>query len=107
LFPYIEHSEIPWRLLDSVAVKGKKTGVKIYACNRRLSDAEHKGWNLHNTAMHSYYNRDFSQAIEQFMEVLSLVPEDPNALMILERCQRYKDAPPPEGWDGVEVLTSK
>ena len=107
LFPFIENSEVPWRLLDSVAVKGKKTGVKIYACNRRLSDAEYKGWNLHNTAMQSYYNRDFSQAIDQFNEVLSLVPDDPNALMILERCQRYKDAPPPEGWDGVEVLTSK
>ncbi|MCG8688025.1 MAG: HAMP domain-containing protein, partial [Desulfobacterales bacterium] len=36
LFPYVE-SQLAWRLLDTVAVKGKTTGVRIYTVARRVN----------------------------------------------------------------------
>ena len=51
--------KVPFRLIDSVAVKGKKQGVKIYTARRKLNDAESEAWTLHNGAMEMYYNRDF------------------------------------------------
>lgn len=106
LFPAIEH-ELPWRLLDTVAVKGKKKGVKIYTVRRQLNKVEERAWSRHNEAMMSYYSRDFSAAIEGFEGVLNLDGDDANAQMLLERCRRYIQTPPPDDWDGVEVMTTK
>ncbi|HKK49325.1 MAG TPA: adenylate/guanylate cyclase domain-containing protein, partial [Alkalispirochaeta sp.] len=106
LFPYV-NGQLPWRLLDSVAVKGKKTGVKIYTAARRVNKVEERAWDLHNRAMDAYYGRDFAGAIEGFEQVIRLLSGDASAEMLKERCQRYLSAPPPPDWDGVEVLTSK
>ena len=106
LYPHVK-GKLPWRLLDTVAVKGKKRGVKIYSVKRRLNKVEERAWNRHNQAMESYYARDFDAAIEAFESVLKLMPSDANAEMILERCRRYRVDPPPENWDGVEVMRSK
>jgi class 3 adenylate cyclase/HAMP domain-containing protein len=106
LFPYIE-DQLPWRLLDTVAVKGKKRGVRIYTVHRQLNKVEERAWKRHNDAMESYYQRDFAAAIEGFESVLGLVPDDVNAKMLIERCRRFKVTPPPSDWDGVEVMTSK
>jgi tetratricopeptide (TPR) repeat protein len=106
LYPHVE-GKLPWRLLDTVAVKGKKRGVKIYSVKRRLNKVEERAWKRHNQAMESYYARDFDAAIEAFESVLKLVPNDANAEMILDRCRRYRVDPPPENWDGVEVMKSK
>ena len=99
--------KLPWRLLDTVAVKGKTRGVKIYTCARELDAVTRRAWEAHNKAMQHYYAREFDTAIEGFRQVRSLLPKDDNSLMIEERCRIYKDNPPPEGWDGVEVMHSK
>ena len=57
--------------------------------------------------MNAYYDRDFDAAIEGFERVLSISPEDANAMMLIDRCRRYRLDPPPKGWDGVEVMTTK
>lgn len=106
LFPSIE-GHLPWRLLDTVAVKGKKRGVKIYTVRRQINKVEERGWARHNEAISRYYARDFAAAIEGFEGVLGLLPDDANAQMLLDRCRRYMDTPPPEDWDGVEVMTTK
>ncbi|MFW5826814.1 MAG: adenylate/guanylate cyclase domain-containing protein [Alkalispirochaeta sp.] len=106
LFPYVD-GRLPWRLLDSVAVKGKKTGVKIYTTARTVNKVEERAWDVHNRAMDTYYRRDFAGAIEGFEQVIRLLSGDANAEMLKERCQRYVAAPPPRDWDGVEVLTTK
>ena len=96
-----------FRLLDTVAVKGKTMGVKIYTVKRSLSPAETQAWPVHNQGMEFYYRRSFREAAEKFREVYRLLAKDPNAESLYRRCAEYAVNPPPEGWDGVEVMKSK
>jgi adenylate cyclase len=99
--------ELPCRLLDSVAVKGRKEGVKIYTARRTVPAKEKEAWAIHNQGMAEYYDRSFSQAGARFRDVLKILPTDPVAGMLLKRCNTYALNPPPDGWKGVEVMTHK
>ncbi|MEE8589877.1 MAG: adenylate/guanylate cyclase domain-containing protein [Spirochaetia bacterium] len=99
--------EVDCRLIDTVAVKGKTKGVRIYTVKKRLSEEENKAWTLHNTAMESYYQRDFDEAIGNFQNVQKIFPDDYASQLIIDRCRQFKVTPPPENWDGVEIMTEK
>ncbi|HEY9594283.1 MAG TPA: adenylate/guanylate cyclase domain-containing protein [Spirochaetia bacterium] len=99
--------ELPCRLLDSVAVKGKTKGVRIYTARKRLSPAEREAWGQHNLGMAEYFDRNFKKAVRYFRDTLKLLPDDPAARMLLERSELYLKNPPPATWDGVEVMTRK
>jgi class 3 adenylate cyclase/HAMP domain-containing protein len=98
---------LPVRLLDTVAVKGKTKGVKIYTVRRSLSENEVQGWTIHNDGMELYYKRAFTEAAAKFEAALALIPGDYNAESLLARCRDYAINPPPENWDGVEVMKTK
>ncbi len=100
-------NELPARLLDSVAVKGKSRGIKIYTTKSKLTDKEKKAWELHNTGMELYYNREFKQAINYFNKVQQYLPDDYTTELLAERCMKFINTPPPENWTGVEKMTSK
>ena len=99
--------EVDCRLIDTVAVKGKTKGVKIYTVKKRLSEEENKAWTLHNTAMESYYQQDFDKAISYFQNVQKIFPDDYASQTMIDRCRQFKVSPPPENWDGVEIMTEK
>jgi class 3 adenylate cyclase/HAMP domain-containing protein len=96
-----------FRLLDTVAVKGKTQGVKIYTVKRNLDDREGQAWELHNQGMACYYRRQFREAAEKFREAVVLFPGDSNARGLFNRCKSYLTSPPPPDWNGVEVMQSK
>jgi class 3 adenylate cyclase/HAMP domain-containing protein len=96
-----------YRLLDTVAVKGKTKGVRIFTVKRSLTPAEQRAWPLHNQGMKLYYSRSFREAAEKFKEALALLPGDFNAENLAARCADYAAAPPPDGWNGVEVMKTK
>ena len=96
-----------FKLLDTVAVKGKTKGVKIYTAAKSLLVGERKAWELHNRGMEFYYQRDFSGAAKCFAEVQNYIKDDFNAASLLERCKAYAVSPPPPDWDGVEVMKTK
>ncbi|HTX73570.1 MAG TPA: adenylate/guanylate cyclase domain-containing protein [Rectinemataceae bacterium] len=100
-------SSVSCRQIDTVAVKGKTQGVKIFTPRKSLSPVEAQAWELHSQALESYYSRDFRKAAEGFSAVLALLPEDYPAQLFLERSTSYAKTPPPEKWDGVVVLTEK
>jgi hypothetical protein len=99
--------QLPCRLVDKVAVQGKKEGVRIYTVKRTLSEAEEQAWVSHNQGMERYFQKDFGGAAKRFEEVISLLPDDYNAALLLERCKNYNLTPPPADWDGVEIMHSK
>jgi class 3 adenylate cyclase/HAMP domain-containing protein len=99
--------QLPCRLVDKVAVKGKKEGVNIYTVKRILNSNEEKAWVYHNQGMELYFKKDFIGAAKRFNEVLSLLPGDYNAALLLQRCKTYSVNPPPAGWDGVEIMHTK
>jgi class 3 adenylate cyclase/HAMP domain-containing protein len=96
-----------FRLLDTVAVKGKTHGVKIYTVKRNLDEREEHAWELHNRGMACYYQRQFREAAEKFREVVILFPNDSNARGLFNRCKVCLTTPPPPDWNGVEVMQSK
>jgi class 3 adenylate cyclase len=96
-----------FRLLDTVAVKGKDVGVKIYTVKRSLSAAEEKAWPVHNEAMELYYRRSFSEAAAKFAEALMMIPGDYNAEDLRGRCTDYAANPPPANWNGVKIMKTK
>ena len=96
-----------FRLLDSVAVKGKTKGVKIFTVKKSPAAEEAKAWAIHNQGMECYYRRDFEGAAKRFKAALTLLNGDFIAEEMLKRCQRYMASPPPPDWNGVEVMTSK
>ncbi|MCL2600403.1 MAG: HAMP domain-containing protein [Treponema sp.] len=99
--------KLNFRLLDTVAVKGKTKGVKVYTVQRTLTPAETAAWPIHNEAMELYYRRSFREAAEKFREVYRLLAKDSNAESMYRRCAEYASNPPPPGWDGVEIMQSK
>jgi class 3 adenylate cyclase/HAMP domain-containing protein len=108
-----------FRLLDTVAVKGKTKGVRIYTVKRALTQTESAAWTAHNQGMLLFYKRSFREAAEKFKEAYLLFAKDPsgskdpagskdyNAENLFHRCAEYTVNPPPENWDGVEVMKTK
>ena len=101
------NSGLHYRLLDTVAVKGKTKGVKIFTVKKTLTENELKAWSIHNQGMKLFYHRSFNEAALKFKEVLSILPGDFNAQNLLDRCVDYEKNPPPENWNGVEVMKNK
>ncbi len=95
------------RQVDTVAVKGKTEGVRIYTARTRLGPDETRAWPIHAEALAAYYSRDFTRAADGFREVLDLLPEDRPAALFLDRSLGFSRAAPGPGWDGVEILTEK
>ena len=95
------------RIVDSVAVKGRSAGVRIYTARTELSPSQAAAWARHNEAMEHYYTRRFAEAIEGFRSVKQTLKEDSLADMMIERCTRYLTDAPPADWNGVEIMTSK
>jgi len=96
-----------YRLLDTVAVKGKTKGVRIFTVKKTLTPSEQKGWQLHNQGMKLYYSRSFTEAAQKFKETLEVLPGDFNADNLYKRCLDYAGSPPPADWNGVEVMKTK
>jgi len=96
-----------YRLLDTVAVKGKTKGVRIFTVKKTITPQEQKAWPLHNQGMKMYYARSFTEAAQKFKEALDILPNDFNADNLYKRCVEYASAPPPADWNGVEVMKTK
>ena len=100
--------EINCRFIDAIAVKGKSRGVRIYTSRQNLTDKEMEAWDIHNSSMESYFNRDFMNSMTGFNKVYGLLgSEDYVSKMMIERCQAYIKSPPSLEWDGVEVKHEK
>jgi len=97
----------PTRLLDAVAVKGKKIGVRIYSVSEGLDQNIAEGWNVHNQAMHEYFDHKFDKALVLFAKAGKLMPGDHMVGVMTQRCEEYQHNPPPADWDGVEIKKTK
>lgn len=103
----IVRDEVPVRLLDKVAVKGRAGGIEIYTAKGELENSEREAWPLNQEAFTHYYERRFDEARKAFTEVERLLPSDFIAEMMIERCERFGRTPPPSDWSGVEIMETK
>ena len=99
--------QLPTRFLDFVQAKGKTTGQSIYTVKLRLTDEEKQGWKIYHEGIRRFYQRRFEHARAYFRKTLQHIPDDWLAREYVARCDRYMAAPPPEDWNGVNIMTSK
>jgi adenylate cyclase len=98
-------SQLAFRLLDRVAVKGKSRSIHVYElldpeCD---GDAKLSAGRRYEEAFAAYLARDFAGALR----ILAEHPDDPPGRVLAERCKRLIAEPPPDAWDGVYVAVSK
>jgi adenylate cyclase len=99
------------RRVDRVAVYGRRGAIQIYELLGLKESAVELGdlsWIArYDEGFELYLRRDFRGAMERFREAdRSRGGDEPSRLMIL-RCQRLIDQPPPADWDGTEPVESK
>jgi len=95
-----------FRLVDLVAVKGKREGVRIHELRGWAGEEGPEGAELvrrYEEAFRAYLGRDFGRALE----ILEAQPPDPPSVVLAERCRLLLAAPPGPRWNGVFVAASK
>jgi adenylate cyclase len=100
----------PHRPLDIVKVKGKNNGVEIFELIH--TDIPPEGIEMFAKGRELYLERKWDESIAQFKkssEILktSTGKDDLPCRMYIERCETFKETPPPSDWDGSWVMTSK
>ncbi len=98
------------RELDWLRVKGKANAVRVFEVlgEAHRAPRELVALSAHfAAALERYRARDFGAAERLFNECLALQPKDGPSLTFMARCHTYKQAPPPEDWDGAFGMTVK
>jgi adenylate cyclase len=96
-----------FRRIERVAVKGKTTGIDVYELLGAVDDevrVERAPARTYERAFDAYLARDFAGAETM---LAPLAAGDPPSKVLLARCRELALRPPPEGWSGVYVATSK
>ncbi len=98
------------RELDAVKVVGKAEPVKIYELLGRagqLTEVQSRLVTLYARGLAAYRRQEWTRAMADFEEALALIPEDGPSLTMLDRCRRFMETPPDDGWDGSFSLDTK
>jgi adenylate cyclase len=90
-----------FRELDKIRVVGKHVPVTVYELIGPLSEPEDSRIAKFGAALALYRGHRWEEAEKYFASILDEVPEDKPSKIYLERCEYYKNIPPPEDWDGV------
>ncbi|MDR0557922.1 MAG: adenylate/guanylate cyclase domain-containing protein [Treponema sp.] len=102
--------EFMYRRLDRVRVVGINTPVRLYELLDLRADmdaektADISAW---EKAIDLFEGGDFEKAEEAFTFLMKKKPDDHTAKLYADRCMKYLQSPPEEGWDGVFNLTEK
>ena len=106
------------RELDTMKVVGKSEPVTTYELLELKEKASELLISLQETfhkGLENYKNQNWDEAITYFkksleleLERFPLLKDKKNpSLIYIERCESFKDVPPPPNWDGVFTLTEK
>jgi hypothetical protein len=66
--------------------------------------AQCRGW---GGAYSTYLDRDWARAGHEFRVFLATYGDDAASRMLLAKCERFLDEPPPAEWDGALVFEDK
>jgi adenylate cyclase len=103
-------NDVEVRPLDLLRVKGKTVPIQVYELAARkgaLDPSRQKAFDLYREGIALYRERKFDRAIGSFRGALALLPDDGPSTLYIERCEAFRASPPPPGWDGVFVMTTK
>lgn len=99
------------RELDLLRVKGKNVPVRVFEIYAKAGESIdpqfEKAMAHYKRGMKLYRDRVFDDAIKEFETTLKLCPDDPPAQTYIGRCQEYRQAAPPDDWDGAYTMLTK
>lgn len=90
-----------FRELDKIRVVGKNVPVTVYELLGPLSEPEDNRVAKFGAALALYRAHRWEEAEKYFASILDEFPEEKPSKIYLERCEYYKNNPPPDDWDGV------
>lgn len=100
-----------FRELDLIVVKGKTEPVAVYEAlghhNAETFVNMQATLAAFEQGLKNYRNRAWDRAIADFGGALELRPDDGPSTLYLERCEFYRDMPPPSDWRGVWEMIAK
>ena len=94
--------------LDTIAVKGKNEGVKIYTI---ISKSHWRGFDYvsHKEFINHYYKQNWESSINYATQLKTAFRGElaDYYSMMIERINEYKASPPKQPWDGIYRATTK
>jgi len=96
--------EFSFRRIDKVAVKGKTKAVVVYELLGPVGRPRPPFVEAYEAALDDYWALRFDAARSRLEDPCNT---DPPSRVLSERCRVLAGQPPPAGWDGVFVATSK
>jgi adenylate cyclase len=98
-------SGFAFRLLDKVAVKGRREGVLVYELLGEAAPLVASGGVVaaYEQALEACWRRDFDAALA----LLESQSDDAPSRILAERCRTFRAAPPPPGWNGIHIAIEK
>jgi adenylate cyclase len=109
------NDRIPCQVIDMIKVKGKEQAIKIYSPILTESESESesetqaaltKTYELHclselsHEAFSHYLNKRWDLAINAYQRI----PNENLRKKFINRCEQFREAPPPQDWDGSTTL---
>jgi adenylate cyclase len=98
---------VPLRELDWLRVKGRGEPVGVHEVIADPGPARDEAGRRYARGLALYREGRFGEAMEHFEAAVKAAEDDGPARTLLERCEEYLTAPPPDDWGGAYVLTSK
>jgi adenylate cyclase len=102
--------EFAFRELDLITVAGKTEPVQIYevlGAKDTLDPRDAEFCDAFARGLAAYRAQDWALAEQQFQSCLDLKPQDGPSRTFAARTARFRQEPPPPGWDGVWRLADK
>jgi len=106
------NEQIPCRIMDLVAVKGKSIPIAVYEPLDEIPRMEGMT-NIeyvvqYAEAFEAYKNQDWKKALDIYKKFLNTKNgEDPTSQLMIKRIQYFKRKPPEKDWDGAFRMTTK
>lgn len=98
------------REVDTVVVTGKKNSVTMYELLGRKDDKLDfdflESVRMYGMALHAYKRREFALAAETFNSAVESTNDGPSKVL-LDRCKKYIEHPPPKDWKGEYTSEGK
>ena len=97
------------REVDWVKVKGKNQPIRIFEliCEGKPESQKQLQLEAFQNGFDLYHQQKWIESLEQFKKALEIEPTDPVSQLYVERCEDYKQNPPPADWDGVFTMKTK
>lgn len=107
---YEQCSDIVFRPIDKVKVKGKNLAVTIFepiALKNEVTEAQHEELKAHKIAWELYLSQSWQEALPAFTKLIELQPQRKIYQLLCERVREMQSHPPGEDWDGSYTHKSK